>query len=167
MLSFHTVLHPTDFSTGSAAAFRLAVELARTTGGRMILLHVQPIPVVVYGAGVLPIAPGESVAAVRRQLAELAAQAPDLHIETRLVEGEPAQSILAAARETHSDVIVMGTHGRTGLGRMLMGSVAEAVVRRAECPVLTVKLPVTEAVPVQSATAEAVPAKPAPELAHA
>jgi universal stress protein A len=58
-----------------------------------------------------------------------------------VAEGDPAEMILRVAEEVHADLIVMGTHGRTGLSRLLMGSVAEQVVRRAPCPVLTMKAP--------------------------
>jgi nucleotide-binding universal stress UspA family protein len=71
---------------------------------------------------------------------------PDQQIraERRLEEGDPVTHILRVARETSCDLIVMGTHGRTGLGRLVMGSVAEQVVRKALCPVLTVKMPQRE-----------------------
>jgi nucleotide-binding universal stress UspA family protein len=62
-------------------------------------------------------------------------------VETRLLEGEPARTIVDLAREAGADLIVLGSHGRTGLDRLLMGSVAEHVVRKAGCPVLTVKSP--------------------------
>jgi nucleotide-binding universal stress UspA family protein len=64
-----------------------------------------------------------------------------VRVEHRLVAGDPGAEILRAAREEPCDLIVMGTHGRTGLGRVLLGSVAEQVVRRAPCPALTVKAP--------------------------
>jgi nucleotide-binding universal stress UspA family protein len=67
---------------------------------------------------------------------------PQVRIEHRLAEGNPATTILDVARETACDVIVMGIHGWTGLGRVLMGSVAEQVGRSAACPVLTVKVPI-------------------------
>jgi nucleotide-binding universal stress UspA family protein len=68
-------------------------------------------------------------------------------IDYRLEEGEPAREILRAAAETNCDLIVLGTHGRTGFRRLLLGSVAEQVMRRADCPVLTVNRPVQESVP--------------------
>jgi nucleotide-binding universal stress UspA family protein len=66
-----------------------------------------------------------------------------VRVESTVMEGDPATMILRAAEETHSDVIVMGTHGRTAVARLLLGSVAEAVLRKAPCPVLTAK-PVAE-----------------------
>src|SRR5262249_33247405 len=69
-------------------------------------------------------------------------QAPaEVRVEHRLAEGDAAAEILRVARETNCDLVVMGTHGRKGLGRLLMGSVAEQVVRKAPCPVLTLKTP--------------------------
>jgi nucleotide-binding universal stress UspA family protein len=72
-----------------------------------------------------------------------AMKAPDenIRVETRLEDGDPVKTILRVADEAKAGLIVIGTHGRTGLGRVLMGSVAEQVVRRATCPVLTVKNP--------------------------
>lgn len=70
---------------------------------------------------------------------------PEVLVEHRLREGDAAAEILQVADEVGADLIVLGTHGRTGLGRVLMGSVAEAVLRRARCPVLTLKSPLPEA----------------------
>jgi len=71
----------------------------------------------------------------------------NVRMERRLEQGDATTEILRVAREESADLIVMGTHGRTGLGRLLMGSVAEQVMRRAPCPVLTVKSPVPETAP--------------------
>jgi nucleotide-binding universal stress UspA family protein len=72
-------------------------------------------------------------------------------VEHHLKEGDPAAEILRLAQEARVDLIVMGMHGRTGLGRLLMGSVAERVVRQAPCPVLTVKVPQRQAPPSEEA----------------
>jgi len=74
--------------------------------------------------------------------------------ERRLAEGDAVEETLRVAQEANADLIVMGTHGWTGLGRLLMGSVAEQVVRRASCPVLTVKAPFPDAAPASQAPAE-------------
>ena len=71
----------------------------------------------------------------------------NVEYEHQLLLGHPADAIVDFATEHHIDLVVMGTHGRTGVARLVMGSIAEAVVRRAECPVLTVKHPVTAANP--------------------
>ena len=75
-------------------------------------------------------------------------------MDTRVHEGDPATQIVRVAQETRCDLIVLGTHGRTGLGRLLMGSVAEQVLRKAPCPVLTVKTPFPE-----TSSAPGVPAR--------
>jgi nucleotide-binding universal stress UspA family protein len=146
MLSIRTILHPTDFSDRSEYAFRLAYALARDHGSRLVLMHVAPLPAVVYGEGIVPPAPEHFLDELKEKLHRL--QVPDrrIHVDHLLKEGEPVTEILEAAKELHADLIVMGTHGRTGLGRMLMGSVAELVVRRATCPVLTVRTPFPELV---------------------
>jgi nucleotide-binding universal stress UspA family protein len=140
MFPIRIILHPTDFSEPSAAAFALAGSLARDHGAHLIVVHVDPPPV------------GHDEIIARRQRAEyekplwdllnqLKAPDPQVTIEHQLIEGDAATEILRVARESHCDLIVMGTQGRTGLPRLVLGSVAEKVVRQAPCPVLTVKVP--------------------------
>ena len=139
MLPIRTILHATDFSEHSAAAFRLASSLARDYGARLIVLHVQQ-PSVVYGdMGAYFLAPEGRNQELMKQLRGLRPEDPTVVVNYRLVEGDPVAEILHTARETSSDVIVLGTHGRRGLGRLLLGSVAEQTIRTAPCPVLTVK----------------------------
>jgi nucleotide-binding universal stress UspA family protein len=76
---------------------------------------------------------------LRQELRRLQAPQANVHIEHRLEEGDPVTQILRVAEETKSGLIILGTHGRTGIRRVLMGSVAERVLRTANCPVLTVK----------------------------
>jgi nucleotide-binding universal stress UspA family protein len=145
MLQIRTILHPTDFSTHSEHAFELACSLARDYGARLVVLHVLERPPIAY-TGVMmapppPPPPEEERQAVREQLLRIQATDPKVHIEHRLEEGDAATAILQVAQEAKCDLIVMGTHGRTGLGRLLMGSVAEKVLRSTTCPVLTVKTP--------------------------
>lgn len=154
MLPIHTILHPTDFSDHSEYAFRLAYALARDHASRLVLLHVAPLPVVVYGEGIVPPEPEYFLEELKEKLHRLHVPDRRIHVEHLLKEGEPVTEILEVAREIHADLIVMGTHGRTGLGRMLMGSVAELVVRRAACPVLTVRTPFAELVPEDEQLAE-------------
>jgi universal stress protein A len=143
MLPIHTILHPTDFSETAACAFPLACSLARDHGARLIVLHVYPPPL------------GHEEVIARRDpevyeeqfwiaLRNVKTDDTKIDIEHQLVEGDAATEILHVARETGCDLIVMGTQGRTGLQRVLMGSVAERIVRRASCPVLTVKVPSPE-----------------------
>lgn len=139
MLAIRTILYPTDFSESSEQAFRLACALARDYGARLVALHVVPPPTVVYAEGVVPPEPEEYLQAMGEKLRQLKPRDPKLPLEHRLLQGDPAAEILRVAEETGCDVIVLGTHGRTGLARLLMGSVAEQVVRRAPCPVVAVK----------------------------
>jgi nucleotide-binding universal stress UspA family protein len=146
MLPIHTILHPTDFSQQSEFAFRLAGSLARDYGARLLVLHVVAQPTIAYGEGVVPPDPELILEDAERHLHRLAAPDPSIPMERRLEEGDPVTEILHVAHEIEADLVVMGTHGRTGLSRLLMGSVAEQVVRRAACPVLTVKTPFPAAI---------------------
>jgi len=141
MLPIHTILHPTDFSDRSRHALHLACALARDYEARLVVLHAVPVSVFAYGEGVVPPEPELLVAEAREQLDRLVIPDRDLPAERVVEEGDPAAVIVHAARELPADLIVLGTHGRTGLGRLLMGSVAEQAVRRAACPVLTVTTP--------------------------
>jgi nucleotide-binding universal stress UspA family protein len=141
MLPIHTILHPTDFSKQSEFAFELASSLARDYGAELYVVHVVTPPVVVYGEGVLPVEPQSYQAELREKLNRLRSGEPEVRVLHRLVEGQPVDEILRLAKEIGCDLIVMGTHGRTGFGRVLMGSVAEKIVRTAPCPVVTVRQP--------------------------
>jgi nucleotide-binding universal stress UspA family protein len=136
MNPFHAILYPTDYSGCAAGVYPLACSLARDCGARLLVLHVEPPPV----------CHGEVVA--RRQepvyedilwqeLHKAAPDQPGVCSEHHLAEGDAAAEIVKVAREEGCDLIVMGTHGRTGLRHALMGSVAERVLRQAPCPVLT------------------------------
>jgi nucleotide-binding universal stress UspA family protein len=118
------ILFATDYSDASREAARMAAELARHFNARLHLVHVVP-PVTDPGpAGAMPTA-----------VAELG---PGLNVLTAVVHGHPGKEIVAYASRNAIDLIVIGTHGRTGIARELLGSVAAMVVRRAACPVLTV-----------------------------
>jgi nucleotide-binding universal stress UspA family protein len=141
MLPIHTILHPTDFSDRSCNALHLACALARDYDARLVLLHVVTTPPLMYGESFPPADPDIFRRAEWEEFERL--EIPDTGIvsERRFEEGDPVQEILRVAGECNADLLVMGTHGRTGLTRLLMGSVAEQVVRRAPCPVLTVTTP--------------------------
>jgi nucleotide-binding universal stress UspA family protein len=145
MLAIKMILHPTDFSERSDFAFRLACSLARDYGARLIVLHVAEPPKAVGGEGLWVIPPPLDLDPLREQLRQLQPRDPKIQVERRLLEGHAATEILRVAEDVKCDLIVMGTHGRTGLGRLLMGSMAEQVVRKASCPVLTLKTPAPEA----------------------
>lgn len=142
MVKIRSILHPTDFSDSSKAAFTFACALARDYGARLTVVHVKPPPI--NPSGVMaapPIDPDIDPAEVRRQLDEI--QAPDskISLDRVMLVGDEAGEIVHLAAENGYDLIIMGTHGRSGLARMLMGSVAEKVLRKAHCPVVTVKQP--------------------------
>jgi nucleotide-binding universal stress UspA family protein len=134
-----SILFPTDFSAASHDALSWATSLARDSGATMTIVHVEEPPMA-YGGGELYLDVQENDREdLRKNLTNVMPLDPDVHFEHKLMVGDPATAIVELANEMHADLIVMGTHGRTGLTRLLMGSVAEAVVRRAPCPVLTVK----------------------------
>ncbi len=137
---------PIDFSDASRAAMEVAADLARRFGSDLVLLHAYPVPGYTF--------PDGSVVASPKMMQELADQAAR-HLDawradaerilgaprvaTEKAVGEPATEIVAYAKGAAVDLLVLGTHGRTGLEHALMGSVAERVVRKAKCPVLTVR----------------------------
>jgi len=139
MAPIHTILHPTDFSDRSRFALQMAAALARDYAARLVIVHVATPTPVVYGEGVVPVQPDDYKDELRSHLNTLQVEGGEIHAERLLVDGDPATEILRLAGEMNADLVVMGTHGRTGLSRLLMGSVAEQVVRRVDCPVLTVK----------------------------
>jgi nucleotide-binding universal stress UspA family protein len=142
MLHIHTILHATDFSGPSRNAFAVAYALARDYGARLLLVHVREPVLVAFGEyGMTPPPPSEDLPELHARLRQLAPADAAVPIEYHVAEGEPAAEIVAMAEENGIDLIVVGTHGRRGLERVLMGSVAEQVVRKAPCPVLTVKTP--------------------------
>ena len=141
MVAIQTLLHPTDFSDRSEYALKIACSLARDYDAALVVLHVAHVPPVVGGEGLLPPSPDEIRAEADDRLQGLEISDMGIRVERRLELGDPVTVILHVAKEIGADVIVMGTHGRTGLGRLLMGSVAEQVVRRSECPVLTISHP--------------------------
>ncbi len=151
-----TILHPTDFSERSGQAFQLACSLARDFGARLILAHVVEPVVPIYDDGLVLPPPVVSREELRTRLERLVPPGPGIAVEHRLLEGGAAPEIVRLAEETPADMIVMGTHGRRGLARLLMGSVAEQVVRKAPCPVVTVKVPfLTEEVAPENGTSSA------------
>jgi universal stress protein A len=135
------ILFPTDFSADGKHALELATSLARDCGGSLVIIHVEEPPMA-YGGGELYLGIQEpDREELRKSLAAVVPTDPAVPCIHKLLVGDPAEAILQVAESDQVDLIVMGTHGRRGLTRLLMGSVAEAVVRRATCPVLTVKQP--------------------------
>ncbi|HYN84720.1 MAG TPA: universal stress protein [Pyrinomonadaceae bacterium] len=147
-MNVRSIVLPTDFSECAAHAVAAAAGLARLTGARLVCLHV--VEPVVPAVGWTPVAEPLPLADVGAHLEETAARelplfahraAGDegLEVEEVIAHGEAASEIVRVARERGADLIVISSHGRTGLGRILFGSTAESVVRHAHCPVLVVK----------------------------
>jgi len=133
------ILFPVDFSRGSERALELAETLARDHQGELVLLHVEEPPMA-YGGGECYYGLAEpNRAQLEQMLKEIVVAEQQVRVRRRVVIGSPGPAIVKFAAEEGIDYIVMPTHGRTGLTRMLMGSVAEEVVRKATCPVITVK----------------------------
>jgi universal stress protein A len=137
-MEIHHILTPTDFSAHAKQAVTSAFELGQTFGATLSLLHVIEVPAYAIEVS-LPLEELERDA--RHELALLLPEAEAAHVDvTRLVElGVPYQRILETATAEQVDLIVMATHGRTGLGHLVLGSVAERVLRLAPCPVLTIR----------------------------
>jgi nucleotide-binding universal stress UspA family protein len=142
MLPIRTILHPTDFSEQARHAFAAACAVARDHGSRVVVLYVRAPAAVGYGE-LGPVVPDPvwTPPDVKAALDALHLPEPGVEVKYRVAEGDTAAEIVRLARALRADLIVMGTHGRTGLGRLLLGSVAEAVLRRAPCPVLTLREP--------------------------
>ena len=141
------ILHATDFSPASRAAFTKAIALARADKAELVIAHVlAPIlPVVGDGAYVSPEVYTSMEQAGRKygqkHLDALVARAKGAGVRARglLLEGPVHDRIVGAARKVGAEMIVIGTHGRSGLARFVLGSVASRVVSHARCPVLTVR----------------------------
>ena len=143
---FRRVLFGTDFSPASRPAFRRAVALARQSRGRLLIVHVVPSGMPMGAEGyVTPRMYQEMETAIRKsaqkQLDRLVAQAKKGGVAVRglLLTGAAPEAIALTARKERSDVVIVGTHGRTGLDRLLAGSVASRIVGTAPCPVMTVR----------------------------
>jgi nucleotide-binding universal stress UspA family protein len=142
-----TLLVPTDFSTGARKAAEEALTLAASFGARVLFLHAIDVPhvyAVTTGAD-MPALPPSPVVMAEELEVEWQAFLSDMPLlqtvpwERRTVTGVTARAIVQQAGDKQADIIVMGTHGRTGLAHMLLGGVTEEVVRTAPCPVLTIR----------------------------
>jgi nucleotide-binding universal stress UspA family protein len=141
-MSTSTILCATDFSVPAAHALELARTLARATRARLVVLHVAQPPVVMYDAAgrMLP-PPGDYRPAARERLRQLQAAAGGVMSETRLADGEVAATILRTLEDVKPDLVVLGTAGRTGLDRCIVGSIAADVMRNAPCAVAVAHVP--------------------------
>jgi nucleotide-binding universal stress UspA family protein len=146
-MQIRKILVPLDFSALSKEALLWAIDLARRYDASLTLLHVyQPISFALPEGYVLPtpsvladleVSLGKALDDARRDVEEKSG----MRVDTKLLQGAPFAEIVRLAREGSYDLIVLSTHGRTGIRHALLGSVAEKVVRKAQCPVLTVRPP--------------------------
>lgn len=146
MSRIRRILHPTDFSKASSAAFKRAVEMARSNRAELVLVHVlsPAIPMVADGyvspqvyedmANATHAYGQKHLDALVRKAKQAGARAKGL-----LLDGVPHERIAQAARSRKADLVVIGTHGRTGFAKLFLGSVASRVLAVAPCPVLTVR----------------------------
>ena len=155
MIEMKRILCPIDFSDHSRLALDHAVAIARWYKSTLTLLHVcTAVPVAAYAPGTLilpsavltPADRGELLAMMRRLAADEGVG--HVPVETEIAEGNTVGEILHAAERLRSDLLVMGTHGRSGFERLVLGSVTEKVLRKATCPVLSVPRGAKDAVPV-------------------
>lgn len=129
------VLFPTDFSPASMAAFPYVDRLVDSTGADLLVLHVFSVPDFWGTLG----RPDKIDEEIKRRLIEIKPRSADIHAEYIAHGGSPGKVICWVAQEKNCDQIVMGTHGHSGVAHLLLGSVAEYVLRNARCPVLTVR----------------------------
>jgi nucleotide-binding universal stress UspA family protein len=154
MIALKRILVPCDFSDTSAAAVRYGIALARNFGARVHFLHVGDRAQSQFESE-FPIGLENAVEdAVRERLLRIVTPQEQVEInpEFAVRPGAPAAEIVRYAQEANVDLIVMGTHGRGFVGHMVMGSVAEKVVRTASCPVLTVRKPPTASIASEAGT---------------
>lgn len=143
MPAIHRILCPVDFSESSERAADYAVALARQLGAGVHFLHAWQMPVYAFPDGAVILGPdvvAQITSELQKSLDALVERhrQPELAVEGHLAQGLPDREIVRAAEELGCELIVMGTHGRTGLPHLFLGSVAERVVRTSPIPVLTV-----------------------------
>ena len=146
MKPFRRILHPTDFSTASGPAFKQALALAKQGRAELRLVHVLMPPAVLLEDSFMTAKTWAELTtagrrAAQRRLAPLLAKAKKARVRASaaVLEGIAFEEIVREARRRRADLIVMGTHGRTGVARFFLGSVAARVLALAACPVLTVR----------------------------
>jgi nucleotide-binding universal stress UspA family protein len=140
------IVHPSDFSTASGAAFKKAIEMAKADRAELMVVHVLSPVVPVAGEGYVSPKMYEDIVTSarawgRKQLDKLVAKAKSAGVRANgfVLEGSAHEQIARFARSKHADLVVMGTHGRSGLAKLFLGSVAGRVVAAAPCAVLTVR----------------------------
>jgi nucleotide-binding universal stress UspA family protein len=141
------LLHPSDFSRASGAAFKKAIEMAKAGRAELMVVHVvSPVLPMAAGDGYVSPKMYEEITAstrawAQKQLDKLLAKAKQAGVRAKgfVLEGSAHEQIARFARSKHADLLVLGTHGRSGLAKLFLGSVAGRVVAAASCPVLTVR----------------------------
>jgi nucleotide-binding universal stress UspA family protein len=141
-VKIETIIAATDFSEIGGRAVGYAIDLARAMKARVVIVHsIEPLTLGAPGGMLVPVAQMTEtmVRGAQTALTDLATKlsSSGVAIESMLREGYPADEIVQAAKDAKADLVVIGTHGRRGLSHVLLGSVAERVVRMAPCPVLT------------------------------
>jgi nucleotide-binding universal stress UspA family protein len=161
MAMFQTLVHPTDFDEPSKEAFRVARSLAQALGARVVVFHIVPHPAVVTQEGRVILNPHDAEPVdLWAEYRTLQADTPKVPVQYAVVVGDRSESRRLLAEKVRElgegALVVMGTHGRRGISRLLWGSKAEEVVRDCPCPVLVVKAPSPkEPAPARDAGAEA------------
>ncbi|MGH7306014.1 MAG: universal stress protein [Candidatus Rokuibacteriota bacterium] len=140
------ILHPSDFSPAADAALKKAIDLTKTGRGGLLVVHVINPIVPLAGEGYVSPKTYEDIAASTRAWAKkrldqrlVKAKKSGARAKGLLVEGSAYEQIVRVAKSRHADLIVMGTHGRSGIAKLFLGSVAGRVVAAAPCPVMTVR----------------------------
>lgn len=146
MFKLKKILYPTDFSEASLEALKYAISFARNCQAKLILMHVVNEKVVSEGLSLArvsaPEALGEEMAAEANRQLKMIIPAEERHgldTETVILNGTPFLEIIRYAKDSAIDMIVIGAQGRSGMEQIIFGSTAEKVVRKAHCPVLSVK----------------------------
>lgn len=145
MKTIKTILFPTDFSDNSAVAWKHALLHAEKHKAKVVVVHVVHRMPQDYQFLIVAMTPAQIYGALReraeQQMTQLAKEARrnGVRCDVLIRDGEPFVQVIRCAREVKADIVVMGSHARTGLAKMLLGSVAEKVVREAPCSVLVVK----------------------------
>ena len=137
------ILVPIDFTATSEHALDYAVDFAKTVGAKITVLHAYELPIYGFPDGALVASADVASRILSGAQAGLQAaiekrKASGVELRAVLRDGPPSEEIAAVAKESKADLVILGTHGRSGLRRAIMGSVAEEVIRACECPVLTI-----------------------------
>jgi nucleotide-binding universal stress UspA family protein len=159
MVTIKNIVVPTDFSEAAAHALDYALSLAKTFQAKIFLVHVYE-PIVYYSdapmgmpdlveleQNIQTVAEQSLKNLVEKQIRPRETETGVIPVETILVQGKPFVEIIKAAKERNADLIILSTHGRSALEHILLGSVTEKVVRKAHCPVLTVRSSATFKMP--------------------